>query len=406
MIYLLTIILTIYGIYKYDYCSEQRNKKILWVLLCVILICIAGFRYRLGGDTIQYAKYFQTIPDLFNLRKGDFEITRYGPGFVLFAATCKTILNEFWFLQLSVSFILNLVIFNFFWKNTTHPFFALLLYLFFLYFTLNTETLRESLAVSLFLISWPFYKKGKWLGYYLIIIPSIFFHLSAIILFLLPIITLKGFNYFFTFGKRTIVISIIIILIGYLIRYQFFDLINKLAFNESLVEISLRYSKSKLGGKASLNVFGIISVIFRFVLYPIIAMYCLNKSSGWKYNDSGLAKIEQLSIVSIYFSFISVSILILARYNNYFLFFSIILISDWIFSIIKVNYKWVRLQIGTWIIIILPLFFSCIYSYYIRPINANGQLKVYMIYYPYNNVFSQEKDPNREKIFQYVRRHE
>lgn len=407
MSYLIIGILIFIGIYKFDYKQSTDHKFFLWCLVCFLMIIVAGFRYRIGGDTLQYAWFFDKIPVLTDLRLNHFTDTRYAPGFVFLASLSKTIFNDLVILQLFVSCFINIIVFYFFWNNTKKIFFACLLYYVFLYFTLNMETLREAIAVGFFLLSWPYFKTNQWLKYYLIILPCLLFHVSSVILFILPLISLPLIRSFFTFGKRTIFFCIIILLAGFVLRFYLFEIIRSIAFTDSLMEISDRYASNSLGGKRTLNVAGILSYVIRYVLYPCIAMYFLNKK--YKYNQENnlsLKKTESLSLISIYISIFSATILILARFNNYFIFFSILLMSDWIFNIVPIGIKKIRFQFITWFIIFSPLFFGWMYSYYLRPINQAGYLRTYMIYYPYSNVFDAEKDANREKVFNYVRRHQ
>lgn len=405
MLYFIVLFVILFGIYKFDYRNSQQGRLLLWVLLCVTLICIAGFRYRVGGDTIQYMNYFKKAHILSDLKPIDFVSTRFAPGFVLFISTCKTISQDFMLVQFAVSIIINTVVFRFLWLHTRHIYFALLLYAVLFYFVLNTEVIRETLAVSIFLLSWPFFKEGKWLQYYFMALIACFFHISAFCLLLLPLVNMPGLRYFFTFGKRLWFITLALFMLGLTLNYLFIDFIKVIAFTEQMVDQANLYDRTDLAGAKSLNIFGILTRAIRYVIYPLCAIYFINKN----FNDRkklgiGLIKMERLTICSVYICILAFGVFILQRYNNYLFIFPIILMSDWIFSILNVGGRKIRLQFISWCIIFVPMFFLSFYSYYFHPENREGTLKTYMTYYPYKTWFSKETDEKREKLIRYLNR--
>lgn len=391
MVYFIPLILILIGIYKHDYLKRRHGKFIILFLIGISLILIAGFRYRLGADTIFYSQYFHKLPPLADLSVKDFENTRFAPGFVIFTSFCKTISHDIIFFQILESFIVTFSVFFFFWKNTKNIFTAILFYYCVLYTDLNMEVMREALAVSIFLLAWPTLKNGNWFIYLLLILLASTFHISAIPFLFLPLIFLPGINYFFTFGKRTLIICGLVLIISIGVRYLFLDFIKAIAVTESMMERATAYSKDNMGGNETLNIFGGIRQIIIYVLYPILAIYFINK----KLNAN--LKLESLSILGMYIGTSSIAILILIRYNNYLMFSSFALLADWIFSNIKINYKKIKLDFIGWICIIIPYFFFASYTQYNAPLSKNLSVKTYRKYYPYNSVFDREKDQQREK---------
>lgn len=402
MIYFIPLLLILTGCYLYDYRKNQKGRLLLWIILLIIFICIPGFRYRMGGDTIQYERFYEMVHTLGNLRLEDFKATRYAPGYILLNSICKTITDDFMMLQFVVSTIVNSVIFYFFWKNTRHIYLALFLYSFLLYLNLNMEVLREALAVSVFLLSWPFFRDGKWLLYYCMCFLAFMFHLSAIFLFVLPLCCIPGIRFIFTFGMRTWLIGGLILVFGFIVNYFFFDFIKSLALAENIMERAETYSKLDIGGARSLNLMGFLSKFIKYILYTVLALYFLKKNYFDKrIEPESFEKKEILAVTSIYVSLASVSILILARYNNYLFCFCFILIADWVFSYLLINGKKIRLKFVEWLCIVLPLFFVSLFTFYLNPINKEGTLKTYMLYYPYKNSFTKETDPDREKVYKF-----
>lgn len=397
MVYFIPLLLILSGIYAFDYRGKQKFRLGLWALICLLLICMAGFRFRLGGDTIQYMMFYERLHDLHDLRLIDFQKSRYAPGFVILASLCKSVTSDFIFMQFVVSAFLNVAVFIFFWKNTRNPFFGILLYYFFLYLTLNMEVMREAMAVGIFLLSWPLLEQRKWIQYIFLALFASLFHISAFVLILVPIIFLPGIRFFFRFGVSTLYLGIFILIAGFVLRYFLFDFIQMISINEKMTELAHKYAKNDLGGLRTLNIFGICNTLFIYVLYPCIALFFLNKFR----KDKLFKKEQSLAIVSIYISLLSVSVLILGRFNNYFIFFCYLILSEWIFSNLHFRSKRLRLNLANWTLVFLPLFLFSVYSVYFSNVNRDGTLKTYMKYWPYNSVFDPEQNPDREKVFRY-----
>lgn len=397
MIYLIPLLLIIFGIYKYDYRKKVIGKSVLYVLIGILLVIIAGWRYRLGSDTIYYNYYFSKIPLLSELKPSDFSTTRFAPGFVVFTSFCKTLIDDVVFFQLLESLIINTAVFYFFWKNTSNVFVAILFYSLINYTDLNMEVMREALAVSVFLFSWPFLKQGKWILYCLMVLLASSFHISAMPFIFLPLIYLPVIRSFFTFGTRTWIICGVLIFVSFAIRLFFIDFIRAIAVSETVIERADAYSKDNMGGLKVLNLNGIIPVLVKLVIYPGMAIYFLNKNrkSPWK--------MEILSVLSMYIGVLSIGIFILARYNNYVIFFSYALLSDWMFTDLKINFKRIKLDIIGWTCVIMPFLFCASFLLYNAPTNKSRTLKTYQKYYPYSSQIDKEKNRDREKIIRHWR---
>ncbi len=402
MIYLAIFIGLLILIYYYDWGGHYKERLFWFVLTLVIMICVTGLRYRIGTDSIRYENEYKEYPTLGELKAEHFKSTRYAPLYILFNSLCRTITPEFMLVQFMVSIFINSVVFWFLYKNTRHIFFGAFLYYIFLYLNLNTEVLREAMAVGMFLLSWPFFQKGRWWAYYPIIAVACLFHVSAFVLLLLPVVTIPGIRYFFTFGKRTWIICIVLLGLTFAVKAYFFDFIQVIALTENMAERAEVYSKKDIGG-AIFNFFGFISQFIRVIIYPLIAMLFIQrarKAAHERIND----KKEMVSLVSVYFGIMTIGIAILLRYNNYFLPFSFIVISNWAFSNLHFHKKTYRLKLFYWSLIFLPLVSVQIYSAYFANFNSSGTLKAYMVYYPYYHRLDPQEDPDRESLIRYNRR--
>lgn len=404
MIYLAVFILLIIFTYRYDYCCKTKWKAASFFAVLLLFILIAGLRYRIGTDSVRYETYFEKINPVFSLSESDFQNTRYAPLYIFLTSLVKTFTSDFMIFQFLHAGIVVGVVGWFIRKNTEKVFFALLLFFIFLYLTLLTEVLRESLAVCVFLLSWRYYCRRNWLVWYGMSVIAILFHTSAVMMLVLPVCCVPGFRNIFVFGLRTIPVCVVLILVVYAIQRMFFQYIQLLAISENISERAEVYSKTDLAG-TTVNMVGVLGQIVRYIAYPVIALYFLKKDNNFKSPNPGVkfSDIEMMVMVSIFISIVSIMITIFSRYQNYFFIFAILLISDFAFSKISVGVRKVRLNFLYWMLLFTPLIGLQIYGGYFSNANKSGTLKTYMAYYPYHSRIDMNRDANREKLLRYNR---
>ncbi|MDR0507769.1 MAG: EpsG family protein, partial [Dysgonamonadaceae bacterium] len=185
MIYLLITIYLLTLIYVFDYRKRNNGKSVWFTITCIVLICLSGLRYRVGGDTVGYMSMYDEFPTLFTVEWHIFS-TQYQPLWNLYVLTCKTISSDFAFLQFTHAIILNVSLFVFIRKRIRNVFTFIFFYFILFYTLLNFEVLRESLAVAVSLMGFKYWEKKKWLPYYVFALIAYGFHVSAVILFILP----------------------------------------------------------------------------------------------------------------------------------------------------------------------------------------------------------------------------
>lgn len=403
MIYLIILFLLLFLSFRYDYLKKMEGKNLWFIVIFLIFVFLAGLRYRVGSDTLMYIKSYAKLHPINLLTLQDLRETRFAPGYVILTSIFKAITPDFTLFQIFHALIVNSVVFWFIKKNTRNIFFALFLFYIFLYLLFCFQQMRESLAVSVFLLAWPAFKEGKWLWWYLAACLAVTFHISAFIMFILPVIGFPGIRQLFVFGWRTPVICLIILVFGFVIQTVFFKYIEAVAITESMMERATAYDKSSIGS-ASFNINNLIGKSIQWLIYPILAMACI---FGNKFKHQGFLsliggkKIEMMAIMSLYVTAFAVAIPIMGRYNNYFFIFLIIILSDWIFSYIPVSGKKLKLGFFSWIIFFLPMLALQIGGYF-APVNKSGTLNNYMIYHPYNSYFDQERNLEREKAIRYI----
>lgn len=406
MIYLAIFLLLLWFVYLYDYRKERRGYALSFYTLLLIFIIVAGIRYRVGGDTTIYMRFFDNLHPINELKASDLEKSRFAPGFIIFMSFLKSIVNDYLFFQIIHSIIVNTVVFYFLKKNCTHVFFAIFLFFNFLYLYLLFEQVREALAVVIFLLAWPFFRKGVWWKWYIASFCAMFFHVSAVVMLFLPLVTLPIVRNLFIFGNKTVVYCLVAYVVAFLIQTTLFRYIEAIALTESMLDRAQTYGNMNLRETFNLN--RIFGNVIQFVAYPLLALYFLfqQKKKGEYLVDQSLLNRESMMVMmSVYISIFSTFIGIFVRYNNYFLFFSIMVLGDWIFTKIRMARNTVRLGYLTWIFLFLPLIGVNFYTTYMQSVNRSGTKKAYMMYYPYSSYIDPVKDQNREETIIYVRRH-
>lgn len=188
MIYLCILLALALFALMHDVLNVREGRTISYWGGYVMLVCLAGFRFKVGGDTYNYMFTHELLPNLSTLFSAEVGIAKLQPLWLLFSATAKSIGEEFYILQFLHAITVNAVIFLFIDKNTKFRQTGIFFYYFSLYPFFNFEILRESLAVCCFLIAIPHYTNKNWIRYYFLITAAFLFHFSAIFLFLLPLI--------------------------------------------------------------------------------------------------------------------------------------------------------------------------------------------------------------------------
>lgn len=401
MIYFAVLILMLVCVYAYDYRGYKRFFYLTFWGFFVALVFIAGLRYRIGTDSIQYERVYDSVPTLWELPTFNFDSTRFEPGFMIFESIPRSLGNDFTYMQFFQAMVVNLVIFWFILKNATHKYLCLLLYYIVLYLNLNTQVMREALAVAAFLLAWPYFRDGKWIKYYILAIIATFLHSSAIITLLLPLFCLPALQKGFIPGWKTVYIGIIVFVIGYFIQSHFKDVFMLIAVNDRITDRVDTYAKEDIGSGV-MNIMGMLDWGIRTVLYPAIAVWLLrNKRKKEKNITQSFQRLEIIVMSGVYILILAMPVFIMTRFLNYFGMFDFLVIANVAFSKITLKRKIYKLRLGYWIILLLPYFFFQ-FKAYNHSLNKDGTLKWYMIYYPYVSRLDPYQDNSREEVYRYL----
>lgn len=144
-------------------------------------IVFFGFRGFILTDWMSYYPYYKdlgwdNILDFFDSDKIGYE-----PGFAFFTMLCKTFIPSYSLFILLITVFNTICIVNFAKKYTDNFILVLILYITFDGVLIMGNLLRNSIAISLFLIAIPYLKKRKPIPYFSLCFIAISFHISAFI---------------------------------------------------------------------------------------------------------------------------------------------------------------------------------------------------------------------------------
>jgi len=383
MVYSLVLILLSIAAFFYDYLYIKNSLRILtYVFFLIIFIFVSGFRYKVGGDSIGYLRVFENdVPTLFNLNFDFIFHSKWEPLFNLLMSFSKTISTDFFLFQIIHAGIINILFFSFFKRYTKNIFTTLFVYAFFSYLYLNTEILRESLAVAIFTIMYPAYEEKNWRKYYIWAIIACGFHTSALVTLLFPFLR----NIAFT---KKALYYLGFIFLSFVVLNTIFPIDKLIAlFGKGISGKFDYYSNVKM------NINGTIFKFVLFILCPLILVYFKPKLSFEKtYLFS--------SVLFLYFLLAVTYVLIsgLGRFMNYLLPMMSIYYADAIIGLVK-KPEVRAISIFTVPLVVLLAFGYKIRYYFESTSNIYQNTTKFSMYYPYTNVFDPGNPEFREILY-------
>ncbi|MBO5264228.1 MAG: EpsG family protein [Bacteroidaceae bacterium] len=388
MIYFLTFVLLFLPVLKYDLLAKTGGENKWYYFNLIVLILLAGLRYRVGGDTLMYMAMFDSCPDLSDLKYFNFEVAQYNPLWYIFNAVCKTICDEFFFFQLIHATIVNISFFSFFRKYCPKYYFsAVLLYYIGYYCYFNMEILREILAICLLLYAARFLLNKNYICYYAVSLFAVFIHYSALVMFLFPLmfIFVKKVSW-----KQQILIFIIIFILSFLVNIPIL-LLSMLSLDEQLMLIVERYIENER------NIFGMLALILQYL--PILGLIYLRE----KFQITTTMRFIPIVGCVVFVYAFSLNLAGLNRFVNYFVPFILIYIIDTVYYILayikpKFTYSYIA-----FIFTLFLLNFNYIY-YYVKDMSSVlPNTRFYSIFYPYHSVLFPQRDEHREQFIENYR---
>ena len=382
MIYLILLIYIIILCCKYDYGISRKYRELNYIFTCILLILVAGCRYRIGFDTINYMESFYSpyYPPLSEFSfKGD-----YGNDilWVFINSLAKSIGGGFYTVQFIQAAIVNIVVFWFIKRHSPKPFLGILLFFLFQWWNYCFEAMRESIAIAFYLfgldalISENNYKK-----YYLRVWPAALVHTFGFITFLFPLIKYLKVNKYLPFVFAAFLI----------LFFSISDLMNSVVdgmvgIEGMAAEKATKYIESDIYGESTLSSAGVISLFISRILpiaYLIYVLY-LNKC---RETDVFIPYL----LCYILVVFLRIAMPIFFRFYNYFEIMLIISITQAL-SLPKINRNSLR-HYATIVVVALMVLIRAF------ELTEPAGYEAYKRYFPYNSVFTQDYNEQSEAVF-------
>lgn len=396
MIYFVVFLYLLFGVIIYDTYEKKRYFKFHYAVLYVLFTLIAGVRWRLGVDTVNYMHYFayDMLP-LSELSLKYIVESKFQPFWLLLNALCKSI-DSFTLLQILTSAFFHGAVFCFFYRCCRKPFTALSIFFIYNYFYFSMEIMRESLAISCFLFGVMALDKGSPSKYYVWALCAFMFHFFAIFLLFLPFCfrILKKEN---SLGRY-----ILIVVLAFFAWINFKEVILLQVIN--LFPLNMSYKVLGLvSGAMSTNSWNIKGLMYNmFPLFIIITFLYFYRRGTCKDLFVMRKKHVWLSCVLLYavVLLICLDMPIIHRFSNYVYLMVIILYSSCMYAFC-LNRRTQAVFVSFCLLCMLGIRVylltrpDCWFDgYHLR-------IHPYAAYYPYTSVFDKRETRERQVLHSY-----
>lgn len=193
--YIYYFISVFFGIFSSKTSKELKNlTKLFFIFLTIYFIGLRGF---VEADWIIYYPVWNDAPTLFDESSKVFLFlsdTFYEKGFALFLVICKSIVNNYLFVQFTI-LLFTLLCLDLFFKRYSEKYYYLAFCLFYLFggYVLSIILIRNCISVMVFLLSVPALVARDWKKYFALNALGCLFHTSS--LFYFPLYFLLGISY-------------------------------------------------------------------------------------------------------------------------------------------------------------------------------------------------------------------
>lgn len=345
---ILVLIITILGFILKPKRNEDKlnnNSKIFLTITFLLLFIVSGFRSKLiGVDTWQFYNAFSRIA---SVDFKQFDIFRYEYGFTFLCWILSKIINNPQILLISTAFFINFSVLHFIRKNSNNIFASVLIYIFLNFYFSYMNIMRQAIAISIILWGYEFLKDKKYLKYTICCIIASLFHESALLALLLIVIKKIKFN------KKTILVTIALIVLSLLYGNQFFNIISNYS-PRLLYYVDSKFSVS--------NYFGAVLDAMVYIVLYIIGIIIISKNNKQHFTnkDSSINFLIGAIGLACIFHTLTIKVIIFNRFSPYFTIFIVIWITNCL-SMIKNNKSRLLLYIIIFFFLILYWLIIMIY---------------------------------------------
>jgi len=353
--------------------NDIKNKKIKLFskyFILTIFYIVASMSYKIHSDMYFYENIY------YEANLNNIFYSRFEPGYMLLNSIFNNFVN-FIIFKIIIYFFMVVFIYDgvkkFINKEDITIFFALLFLLSAFYINL-TVTLRQAIAVSIFIYSLQFLLTKKYLKYYIYIIFASFFHISAIVLLIIPLL-------FKIISKNLLFDFILLIITILLINTLFIDMIfiNLTNLVSQFIPVLVHYSIKVTFEHPNFSLYS----VFIFLLYLIVLMLFISKKEKTKIDIF----IYKGFVMFIILYFLNLKITFFYRFLFYFYIFQVF-IFIFLFNRFRKNISYYIVKYVSVFIFIFLLNLRVIYNQYANdarliPYHSSIELLFYNI--PYRN---------------------
>lgn len=377
MIYILTLIVCIFLVWKYDWRGESRNKNQWFYGLLIWYILLSAFQYYVGSDMPLYIEKYAYFNESLSLNSFvDNAGERVQPGWLLLTWFCKLFTDDFLLMKIIQATFFNIAVFQFFKRESKYVFLCIFFFSVTDYLVCNFNVLRQSFAIAFGLYAVSFLKNEKYWKYALFVFLAFMFHNSAVLLLTLPVIK------FFKPNKYTIPIALglIVVIIYALFNINMeslaYEIVGSGMMGDSGSDMAMIYlNDDKLGAREGAK------FTFHALIVFVVVCYYIIKRRDFFWGGFGVAYLLVLMLTTM--------MPILWRYRLFFDFPYYVMLAQLIVEFPLKGFKQIKyvFYIGAMIVF---MYFPMKDYFYKAPYEKHRYIDQY---YPYHSIF----DPKMEE---------
>lgn len=158
-----------------------------YIICFILFVVIAGFAYQTGVDWRIYSSVYDFSEPIDRaILAGTFFEPNSGvitePGYALLSSIVKFFTDDFQYVMFWANFIAAFFLFKGFYKYKSNLYLSLLLYLGYIYLTLNMSGIRQAVAVAIVFYALSFLHTKQYRNYTFWVLVAGTFHVSALIM--------------------------------------------------------------------------------------------------------------------------------------------------------------------------------------------------------------------------------
>lgn len=380
MIYQITIIMLLIFVLRYDINGKIKYRNECYLLMLCIFILIAGLRYRLGVDTTRYiTRFYYETPKLQNITWSDLEFGT-DPFYTLLNSVVLTLGGKFYVVQLLHATFVNTLIFKYIKKHTDAIFISIFIYFIWQYAMINMEEMRASMSLAVCLFANDYMLDKKWVKGILLYVIGCLFHVSTILVMLMPLF------FFLRLNKIGIFAMAIALVLGFIIQSFISDYVTLIEIHDTVDTKAEKYANNERYMENNKNVLGYLTLVVLYG-YSVVSLWCIKTAKI----DSRLKRLESLMMIYLIFAMLNTGLFLAYRFQRFYVIYNIMFVSEFMAYLFRWNPN-SRLRRNVIYVkalaIMFPLFFLIA--------KTRLDYKNWVRYHPYSSIYDQQLDQKRE----------